>query len=252
MADFRSWQSYYEFEQSVRTKNRYIRDLDAEEFLSTLLTTSRNRTKKLSKGNYLWRSQVGHRWKSVDIDEEGHVDEELYPLPPERMKPLPNMSVEGRANPKGISYLYLATDKETAMAEVRPWLSSLISVGQFRTMQDLIVIDCSTNNKNISFHFNEPSPEERKLAVWSDIDRAFSMPINPADNTADYISTQIIAELFKNDGADGIIYRSALGDGSNVVLFDLEAAQQVNCFLYEVKGLSFDFTEATNPYFLKE
>lgn len=41
------------------------------------------------------------------------------------MKPLSNSASEGRANPKGIPYLYVATDKETAMSEVRPSLGAI-------------------------------------------------------------------------------------------------------------------------------
>lgn len=158
------------------------------------------------------------------MDKECHVNEQLSPLPPDRMKPLPNMATEGRANPKGIPYLYLATDKETAMAEICPWLDSLISVGQFRTIRELVVFDLAALHQDTTIYLSEPSPKKRESAVWSDIDSAFSKPISPTEHVAEYIPTQIIAELFKNNGADGMIYKSALGDGLNVVLFDLEVA----------------------------
>ena len=68
---------------------------------------------------------------------------------------------------------------------------------------------------------------------------------------ADYVPTQIIAELFKVSGFDGIAYRSSLGHGHNIALFDLDAAKLINCFLFEVKKITFDFAEASNPYFLR-
>jgi len=40
---------------------------------------------------------------------------------------------------------------------------------------------------------------------------------------------------------------SAPGPGHNVALYDLGAAQIVNCFVWEVKSVSFDFAEAANP-----
>jgi len=253
MPEFRSWRSYCEFAQSVKLENRYIRDSTTEEFLNTVLATSKNRETKIPRESYLWRSQLGHCWKPIGTDEDGHVDEELCPMPPDRMKPLPNIATEGRANPRGIPYLYLATDKETAMAEIRPWLGSWVSVGQFQTMRELVVVDCSAYHQDsYVYHFKEPNPEEREHAVWFDIDRAFAKPISPTDRTAEYIPTQIIAELFKNNGADGIIYKSALGSGLNVVLFELKAAELVSCFLYEVTKISFQFKEAANPYYVRK
>ena len=135
------------------------------------------------------------------------------------------------------------------MAEVRPWLGSSISVGQFKTVRELKVINCSANPLDAPrYYFQEPSPEDRLRSVWSDIDRAFATPITPADDIADYVPTQILAELFKSKGYDGIIYRSSFGKGYNVTLFDLETTELVNCSLYRVKDLNFNFEQAGNPY----
>jgi len=164
------------------------------------------------------------------------------------MKPVKYMAREGRANPKGIPYLYLANRKETAMAEVRPWVGSLISLAQFRTRRSLRVMDCSNAEPKQIVCFKEPSPRKRSQAVWADIDRAFSRPITPNDESADYVPTQIIAELFRSKRYDGLIYRSAFSGGHNVVLFDLGMADIVSCALYEAKDLSFEFRQAGNPY----
>src|SRR5262252_4924229 len=49
--------------------------------------------------------------------------------------------------------------------------------------------------------------------------------------------TQIIAELFKRHGFDGVAYKSSLGPGHNIAFFDLDAADLINCFLFEVKSV---------------
>jgi len=72
------------------------------------------------------------------------------------------------------------------------------------------------------------------------------------DRVADYCPTQIVAELFKCNGFDGIVYKSMLGEGYNVVLFDVEAANLVNCNLFELEKICFSFQQAANPYFLKK
>ena len=138
------------------------------------------------------------------------------------------------------------------MAEVRPWLGSLVSVGQFQTNKDMVLVDCSVHHDRTPLYLEEPNPEEREQAVWSHIDKAFSKPMTSNDRMADYVPTQIIAELFKCNGFDGIIYKSMLGKGYNVVLFDVGAAQLVNCNLFELGNISFSFQQAANPYFIKE
>ncbi len=242
MRQFDSWQSYWIFERAVKKEFRYFRNEFIEKFLQTVLETSEKRKKKLPEKSYLWRAQLGHEWYQ-DIP---------APYRPERMVPLVNEASEGRVNPKGISYLYTATTKETAMAEVRPWLGSLISVGQFETNREMILIDCSLYHDRTVIYLQEPDPEKREEAVWSHIDQAFSQPVTNNDKMADYIPTQIIAELFKCNGYDGIVYKSMLGKGYNIVLFDVASANLVNCFLFEVNRLSFSFKEAANPYFVKK
>ena len=60
--------------------------------------------------------------------------------------------------------------------------------------------------------------------------------------------SQIIAELFKVTGYDGVAYRSALGDGHNVALFDLDAASPINFCLYSVASIRPVFEQASNVY----
>jgi len=156
-------------------------------------------------------------------------------------------------NPKGISCLYLATDKDTAMAEVRPWLRLRVSVGQFKVSRDLVVMDCSVlHGSNRTWYFEEPDVAEREMAVWAAIDHAFSEPVNPDDSTADYAPTQVLAEMFRASECDGIVYRSLLGKGHNIALFDIESAELINCFLYEPRTITFAFDEIANPYFVKK
>jgi hypothetical protein len=49
---------------------------------------------------------------------------------------------------------------------------------------------------------------------------------------------------------DGIGHRSSLAEGYSVALFDINSAEIINCFLFMVDGIKFDFTEMANPYYL--
>ena len=251
MPEFKSWLSYHEFERKTKRTCRYIFDQSVQEFLNTVLATSKNRYREVPQGTNFWRSQLGNGWRPI-VQEKEHLGDEPCPLPSERMQPLPHMANEGRANPKGISYLYVATDKDTAMAEVRPWLGSRISVGQFEIKKDITLVNCSVQHEEFFCYPTEPPAEKKEEAVWTNISWAFSMPVTPNDHVADYIPTQIIAELFKNNRVDGIAYKSDLGKGHNIVLFDINIADIVNCFLYGTDKIDFLFKEAASPYFIKK
>jgi len=160
---------------------------------------------------------------------------------------------EGRMNPKGIPCLYLSDDRDTAMTEVRPWLGLEISVGEFRVARDLNVIDCSGPRRMTKVFGwmmggREPEPDVRERWTWERISGAFSTPVNPNDTSADYAPTQVLAEAFRNEGYDGILYRSLLGSGANVALFDLGAAQLSNRQVFRVKRLSCEFDKLSEIF----
>jgi len=247
---FKSWNSYWEFNNSVHTKLRYILDDESKDFLNSIIDTCQDRTTVLKKDSLVWRAQNGHSLRphyeeDPDTNEQIHVTDLVYPYPFGRMKPLVDSASEGRANAKGIPCLYVATDKETAMSEVRPWLGSIMSVGQFKLIKDLKIIvfasDKQESKTALHFHFEEPSEPEKIKSVWFHIDKAFSRPTKASDLKSDYAPTQIISEFIKSKGYDGIAYRSSLGSGHNIALFDLDTANIINCFTYEASKINFEF-----------
>jgi len=248
MEVFESWQSYSKFERAVKHHSRYIHSPDIKAFLEIVLKTAENRIEILPKNIFFWRAQLGH--DLIEQDEE--VGKVPAPYPPERMQPRPDQSMEGRANPKGIPYLYLASERDTALAEVRPWIGSYVSICQFKTLKELRVVNCTMRSKGDKIYPKEPSPKKREEAVWADIDREFARPVFPSDDVADYVPTQVIAELFKANGFDGIAYRSSLGKGHNIAIYDIQAAKPINCFLFELRGIDFDFVEIPKPYYLNK
>jgi len=159
------------------------------------------------------------------------------------MKPIPNWHSENRANPRGIPYLYLATDKDTAMSEVRPWIGSTISVALFTTARNLNVIDCSRHHDVESYlKLIDDLNLTREDGIWVAIDRAFATPVNREEEPADYIPTQIIAETFKSAGYDGIVYKSLLSDeGYNLALFSSDDAKYEYAELFTVDSVRFNF-----------
>lgn len=117
----------------------------------------------------------------------------------------------------------------------------------------MVLIDCSVGHgQDFNLYFEEPDAAEKEKAVWTDIDQSFSAPANPNDTTADYAPTQILSDLFRHNGFDGIAYKSRLGLEFNIALFDVDAADLINCFLYEVKSISYKFEETGEHYFVSK
>lgn len=227
---FASWRSYWDFAREVTHERRYLLSAASRAFLDELVRTSAKRQSKLPAAHRLCRAQVAH-------SEYDHPDAGLLPRPadPQRMIPLPNAASDGRANPRGIPCLYMADDRHTAIAEVRPWIGSLVSVAIMRTLKDQRLVDVRNDSNRTPIYLeDEPSPPEREAAVWSHVARAFREPVLREDDRAGYASTQIIAEAFRNHGYDGIAYGSAFGEGrTNIVLFDTAAAELEACELAE-------------------
>ena len=95
--------------------------------------------------------------------------------------------------------------------------------------------------------------DEKEKAVWTDIDAAFSRPVTAQADSAEYVPTQILAELFRSLDYEGLIYRSNFGDeGYNFALFDLNAAKPVNAAPYRVTGVDVSFVECGNRWYLRK
>jgi hypothetical protein len=143
----------------------------------------------------------------------------------------------GRINPEGISYLYLADEPETAVAEVRPWKDARVSVGKFRAIRKLNVVNLDRAG---GFHPNDAAKAFAALFLRS---MYFSAPAHSDDKLA-YIASQFISEVFRDRGVDGLQYASVLRDGyKNVALFDPAAARCQSVSIYRIEGIKYAVTE---------
>jgi hypothetical protein len=152
------------------------------------------------------------------------------------MKPRPNVAGDGRANPRGIPCLYLATTEKTAILEVRPWIGSYVSIARFCLSRDVKIVNCTRDQFGFLDLTWVPTrkdtykvqPEDTEKMVWGEINRAFSIPSRRGDDSIEYVPTQILSERFKAAGFGGIAYKSSVGkNGFNVALFDLDAGDIV-------------------------
>ena len=240
MPDFESRWDYLFFRDRVRYRFRHVFDAKTQAFLEAIREGVTARSRTLPEFSQFWRACLG-------CDDSNYRDDaaslsffdQKRPFAPSRMVPLPDRAREGRINPKGIPCLYLSDQRDTAIAEVRPWVGSIVSVAKFCTIRNLRIVDCTCSEFPVTMGFGELSEytaAQREAVVWQLINLAFAEPVTRDDelNVADYAPTQVLAERFKAEGLDGIFYSSRLGTGKNLALFKIDTARLMARELYEV------------------
>lgn len=139
--------------------------------------------------------------------------------------------------------MYLSSRLKTALLEVRPWIAQEVMVGEFKILNNLKCINVSNDKRDYSFYIETP-PDVCEQQVWADINASFSRPISPGDEQLLYIPTQYLAELLKNEGYDGIIYKSSLdNDGYNIVLFDQSNVKLIDSKIVKITSLTQEHDE---------
>lgn len=132
---------------------------------------------------------------------------------------------EGRANPKGISYLYTAQDIKTAILEMRPQMQKMYNIATVELIKDARIFDFTYSPTEIQ------DGEYSIVAVLHRISEEFSKP-NFGDSL-EYVPTQFICEFIKQLGYDGIKFKSAVSNtGTNILLFDVNESSRV----YDITG----------------
>jgi RES domain-containing protein len=237
---FRTSEDYEYFASYIRGESRYVLDARQHEFLEAVVETSRKRTTTIPEGQVLWRAAQGYVAEEGAHQHDVFFLESIEPHAIERMKPRRDRAYEGRVNPKGVPCLYTATNAETAMMETRPWAGSVLTVSQLVLLKQVTVVDCTLP---ATFDLDIKTQEQLESNSWYVLNEAFSLPVFQAEDVADYAPTQYIAEAFRAAGYGGIMYTSQVGDGKNIALFDVRAAEIASRQLRRAKKLSFLFAE---------
>jgi len=136
-------------------------------------------------------------------------------------KPKPIDATIGRMNPRGISYLYLSEDPNTALAEIRAIAHDSVSLGKFRIQESKKILDLTKQSIGSPFEYGS---RFRRIMEYSGFLFWFatelSKPVNYSKADLDYIPIQYICEFIKKQGFHGIRFKSSVTDGINLTLFD--------------------------------
>lgn len=157
--------------------------------------------------------------------------------------PPPSLATNGRVNPQGIPCLYLASDENTAISEVRPHTGGCAWVGTFQ-IGDLEVIDLRNPRKTVSpFKVDEPDQLgilRDNISLLEKFGAELSKPVQPHAAGVDYIPSQYLCEFIKSQGYDGVLYLSSVSKGENLALFDPLKAAGSRKSRFQVKGVTVD------------
>lgn len=145
-----------------------------------------------------------------------------------------------RANRKGEPVLYMATDLQTALAEVRAWKGGPICIAKMRTTTKLRILDLTEPYFLNTPFFHESLRQNFETSrLMNRFAEELSRQVMPHEAEALYCPTQHLCDLVKAAGYEGIAYPSAMGPGHNVVLFDPRAAVPKKLTNHRVERLSF-------------
>lgn len=201
----------------------------------------------------LWfRARTGVEKSYTKIDEKGwfqvlHIAvpfkfKEIGALPPHSASP-------GRTNREGVSVLYLANEIETAVAEIRPHPGHMISVGGFRATRPLKIANFDPPIGNFC-------SSDKRLDLFTDIfhvGQLLGSPVIPEERYK-YAATQLLADILIRRGFDGVKFRSSVGEGKNICIFDpqLFKFDENKSFVRQVDSLQYVFSNVLTAPLLDE
>lgn len=158
-----------------------------------------------------------------------------------------HLAKAGRANPQGISYLYLASDVETTFFETRAILFDYVSIGEFRLKENIRIINLRETKLYDPIFLAEQGDLRDFIIHYpfiSRLEKEISKPNRRADNELDYIPTQYLSEFIKSLGFDGVEYRSSVNPkGYNLAIFNPEKFEIIKTYVNEINRVDFGFVK---------
>jgi hypothetical protein len=170
---------------------------------------------------------------------------QMYTLDQMGKPPLDSTS-NGRANPVGIPCLYVASDKKTAIAEVRPNKGEKVCVAEFKADKEIQFADLRNPRKTISpFILSEEQIRllRRYMEYLCRLSEELTLPVSPKSAHLEYLPSQYLCEFIKHCGFDGLMYKSSMGTGINYAIFNDAKVTNINVEQYRINELSVEYSK---------
>lgn len=215
-----------DFLVEIKSQNRFHTDMINTKVLNQFFEPMR---KTYLKGNIFYRARICTDSNGLKVDEMS--------APPSKF------ATAGRANSEGISRLYLADSVETTLHEIRAAAYDFITVGTFKLLEDIEVINFNLIDKIsplfIGIDLTQQAINRKHLKR---IGLEISKPLRRLDSTLDYLPTQYICDYIKSQGYNGVEYSSAMHpEGYNLAVFDKAKLECISTAVYDVQPLSYTY-----------
>lgn len=213
------------FVDEIKSKNRFHTKILNTDILDKILQSS---FKIYKKGEIFYRARV--------CDKNGLNTESMFAPPP-------NKASAGRANASGISCLYLANSPDTTLHEIRAGIYDFITVGKFRLLEDIEIVNLANIDKISPFKDLDSNLIAINLPHLKKIGQDIARPLRRYDSDLDYIPTQYICDYIKSKGFAGIEYKSTMYSGGiNFAIFNENLFECQSTKLYDITALSYHYS----------
>lgn len=215
----------------IRMLEKDLRDNNPDQILNDYVEYFLKKELKricIKKGDEFYRGRIGKRIVQGAIDD--YNTQFIMPYYGGMIEAAPPLYTSGgRFNRAGVSYLYLATDLETCFAEVHLQVGQECSVGKFKCVNDIELINLSDFG------------DELELKIWYDI---ITQPVHD-EIKYKYFITQFIAEVLMKLNSNGLYFKSVQSNGHNIVCFKLDNFELVSYSekLYMAKKIKYDYMQ---------
>ncbi|MEN4522707.1 RES domain-containing protein [Pantoea agglomerans] len=158
--------------------------------------------------NYvMYRARAFDDYNKLEAELE-HPERNFGPPPSARAR-------AGRMNAPGVPVFYGAASRETAIAEVRPAVGSVVVVAPFRPTRPMRILDLSALEHIVIKEGSLFDPETRgQIEVTSflrTLSRKLTVPVTAARTDSEYLITQAVSEYLSISDSlnlDGIMFHS--------------------------------------------
>lgn len=214
-----------DFVEEIKMANRFHSTIVNKEVFKKVLDVS---CTEYEAGTEFFRARI---W----TDGRAYTKDEMGPPPPKKAS-------AGRANPEGISCLYLADSLNTTLHETRAGVYDFATVGKFVLKEKISVVDLTSIDKISPFLMADIDLLAANLEHLGKIGDEISRPLRKHDSSLDYLPTQYISDYIKSVGYSGIKYKSTMcSNGMNFAIFNKDLLQCVEISNYDIASLRYDY-----------
>lgn len=237
------------FNDEYIKNNSIIKDNKWEDFVNCIKYESRFHIDCISPNifdDFFYLSKINYKagqifYRARISNEKGFMASDMTAPPKEIIK-------NGRANPEGIRCLYLASDIDTTIHEIRANIFDHITVGKFILQKDITLVNFKQISNISPFVVNDLTKYAINKPVLTKINNEIAKSVSRNDSALTYLPTQYICDYIKSiwdnekqsNMYDGIEYSSTTcPSGYNIAIFNPDIFKCESIEIYKINSIDY-------------